>query len=104
MFSIYTISMLKSNSFRHGGTRKLRNIYLDHAASALVEQANPGAIHKLGVREKNKLEEARKIVANILQARRDEIIFTSGATESNNLAILGLIRNFREPHIITTNI
>ncbi|MDR3519452.1 MAG: cysteine desulfurase family protein [Candidatus Pacebacteria bacterium] len=79
-------------------------IYLDHASSALSEYANPGAIHELGVQEKNKLKEARKIIANILRARSSEIIFTSGATESNNLAILGLVQNFKNPHIITTNV
>ncbi|KKT18502.1 MAG: Cysteine desulfurase [Candidatus Nomurabacteria bacterium GW2011_GWB1_43_7] len=83
---------------------KSNKIYLDYAASALSLQANPGAIHDLGTTEKNKLENARTIIAKILYARNDEIIFTSGATESNNLAILGLVQNFKKPHIITTNI
>jgi len=69
--------------------KKLREVYLDHASSALADSANPGAIHELGVREKNKLENARKNVAEVLGAHSDEIVFTSGATESNNLAILG---------------
>ena len=84
--------------------KKQRKIYLDYASSALSASANPGAIHELGLKEKNKLEKARKIIAQTLGAHGDEIIFTSGATESNNLAILGLIHGFPRPHIVTTNI
>ena len=77
-----------------------RKIYLDYASSALAESANPGAIHELGVKEKDRLEEARARVARVLGAHSDEIIFTSGATESNNLVILGMPRG----HFVTTNI
>ncbi len=80
--------------------KKTRKIYLDYASSALSESVNPGAIHELGVQEKRKLEDARKNIADILGAHADEIVFTSGATESNNLAILGMPRG----HIVTTNI
>ncbi len=83
-------------------------MYLDYASSALSVSANPGSIHEFGVKEKSKLEQARKIVAKLLQGQSNEIIFTSGATESNNLAILGLIQNSitnsEVPHIVTTNI
>ncbi|KKQ03113.1 MAG: cysteine desulfurase NifS [Parcubacteria group bacterium GW2011_GWA2_36_24] len=108
--SIYTIFMPKSNKiskkiYPHTFQKvKGVGVYLDCASSALSQSANPGAIHELGVKEKNKLEEARRIIAKILKVRETEIIFTSGATESNNLAILGLIQNFKKPHIITTNI
>ena len=84
--------------------KKIRKIYLDCASSALSTSSNPGAIHELGVKEKNKLENSRSNIANILKAHNNEIIFTSGATESNNLAILGIVKNFKNPHIITTNI
>ena len=88
--------------------KSIKKIYLDYASSARPESSNPGAIHELGVKEKNKLENARAIVAHALNAHRDEIIFTSGATESNNLAIMGLAQNFKQysklPHIVTTNI
>ncbi len=87
---------------------KIRKIYLDYASGARTTEANSGAIHDLGVKEKNKLENARKKIAQILHAHANEIIFTSGATESNNLAILGLVQNFGKqfklPHIVTTNI
>lgn len=89
-------------------TKKTSRIYLDCASSALSISSNPGAIHELGVKEKNKLENARMTIANILNAHNNEIIFTSGATESNNLVILGLVQNLRQyfklPHIVTTNI
>lgn len=84
--------------------RKTHKIYLDHASAARKQEANPSAIHDLGVKEKQKLEEARLSVSGVLNAHKREIIFTSGATESNNLAILGLVQNFHKPHIVTTNI
>jgi cysteine desulfurase len=113
--------MPKSNGHRG---KKLKKIYMDYASSALASSANPGAIHILGVQEKSKLETARVKVARILSATPDEVVFTSGATESNNLAILGVAsqlqknsaalpasglrhgRNFSAtaPHIVTTNI
>ena len=101
--------MPKSNTKLNTSAKKNTDkIYLDYASSALAQSANPGAIHSPGVKEKNKLENARAVVAGILNAQADEIIFTSGATESNNLAILGLVQNFLQdhklPHIVTTNI
>ena len=73
-----------------------------------MKYPNPGAIHELGVKEKAKLERARATIARILGGQDDEIIFTSGASESNNLAILGIVQNFKRnfilPHIVTTNI
>ncbi|PIP69135.1 hypothetical protein CO033_02200 [Candidatus Nomurabacteria bacterium CG_4_9_14_0_2_um_filter_32_10] len=92
-----------------------KKIYLDYAAGV---KANPSSIHVLGLKAKKELENARRDVANILSARPDEIIFTSGGTESNNLAIQGIINTVkagpspkaqgpalaRIPHIITTNI
>lgn len=96
--------MPKSNLFRPSKGKKLNTIYLDYASSALLAEANPGGVHEIGIKEKNKLEDARATVAQILGAHSYEIIFTSGATESNNLAILGLVNNFKKPHIVTTNI
>ncbi|MFA6586153.1 MAG: cysteine desulfurase family protein [Candidatus Paceibacterota bacterium] len=88
--------MLKSNG----------KIYLDYAAGVV---SNPSSIHVLGVKAKNDLQSARNEVASILGARSSEIIFTSGGTESNNLAIQGVVLSWYEkmkavPHIITTNI
>ncbi len=92
--------MLKSNI-------RSRKIYLDYASGVV---ANPSTIHEEGRRAKNELENARSKVAHILHARSSEIIFTSGGTESNNLAIQGIVFAYRNkqrsilPHIITTNI
>ena len=79
-------------------------IYLDYSASV---SPNPSSIHAFGMEAKGKLEKARKEVAGILGARPSEIIFTSGGTESNNLAIQGAVYAWLGkglPHIVTTNI
>lgn len=64
-------------------------------------------VHDYGVFALAAVEHARGLVAEVIKARRDEVIFTSGATESNNLAILGLaeagIQSGRR-HLITTAI
>ena len=84
--------------------KKSNKIYLDYASGVLP---NPSGIHNVGVYAKKKLEDARKRVAAILNTRAKEIIFTSGGTESNNLAIQGVVLAYKGktlPHIITTNI
>ena len=99
---------------------KSNKIYLDYASATPVDSAvsivmakyskenfaNPSAIHDAGVKVKKILDESRKKVGEFLGAHHDEIIFTSGATESNNLAILGIVNATKEkiPHIVTTNI
>lgn len=63
--------------------------------------------HIWGTRAKQAVQQAREQIANVVNAKTDEVIFTSGATESNNLAILGLAAHMRKvgrKHIITTNI
>ncbi|MDO8659779.1 MAG: aminotransferase class V-fold PLP-dependent enzyme, partial [Candidatus Parcubacteria bacterium] len=94
--------MAKSN--KETMKNKAKSIYLDYMASVL---ANPSSIHQLGLEAKSKLQGARKKVAEVLNARMEEIIFTSGGTESNNLAIQGIVLSCSGkflPHIITTNI
>ncbi|MBI2475962.1 MAG: cysteine desulfurase [Candidatus Taylorbacteria bacterium] len=82
-----------------------KRIYLDCAATTPLDQrvlkvmlpyfgkkfGNPSSIHAEGVDAKKALEAARKSVGGILRARADEMIFTSGGTESNNLAIHGVL-------------
>jgi len=72
------------------------------------EFGNEGSrTHELGARSKQAVQRARDQVAAVVSAKRDEVIFTSGATESNNLAILGLRTAGRELgrlHIITSAI
>lgn len=103
----------------------MKEMYLDHAATSSVDPrvleamlpyfnsryANPSSFHTPGMHAKNAMADARAAIAKILNAREDEIVFTSGGTESDNLALLGTIRaarftvhGKRTPHIITTSI
>ena len=89
-------------------------IYLDHAAStpldprvkkemdAVKTYANPSALHQMGLEAKEIFHQARNKVAKILNCKAEEIIFTSGGTESINLAIKGIAK--RKGHIITSKI
>lgn len=71
-----------------------------------VEYGNPSSMHIKGVQAENYLRNARNTIAKQLKCESKEIIFTSGGTESNNLALLGLaLANKRAGnHIITTGI
>jgi cysteine desulfurase len=80
-------------------------IYLDHSASTpillpvweamkpyfLDQDANPASSHRPGQKARQALEDARELTASLLDAFPDEVIFTSGATEANNLAVFGLV-------------
>ena len=65
---------------------------------------NPSSLHSLGMRAEKEVKNARNVLAEILGVQDKEIFFTSGGTESNNLAILGYARanHRRGKHIITT--
>lgn len=63
-----------------------RRTYLDHAAGAA---GNPSSPHEEGRRAKRMLEDARTAIARLVEVQSDDVIFTSGATEANALAILG---------------
>ncbi|MBU1110726.1 cysteine desulfurase [Patescibacteria group bacterium] len=96
----------------------LNKIYLDYAAATPIDPevikamtpyfregfGNSASLHSFGQEAKEVLEESRSIIATALAARPKEIIFTSSATESNNLAIKGLLLANREKsgHIITS--
>lgn len=69
-----------------------RRIYFDYAAGVTP---NPSSPHEEGRRAKKMLEDARVTIARLVEVQPDDIIFTSGATESNALAILGHIRALR---------
>lgn len=74
----------------------------------LSVQGNPGALHDEGQEASRELEAARGRTARTIGAHADEIIFTSGGTEANNLAIIGtlrpLLREHGELHAITSAI
>lgn len=98
----------------------MERIYLDHAATspmhpAIVEKiipymtevfGNPSSIHHFGRQSRHALDEARQVAATSINAKSSEIIFTSGGTEADNLAILGAAYANRSKgnHIITTSI
>ena len=67
---------------------------------------NPSSLHRKGMEAERVLKEARATLAELLQVRQEEIFFTSGGTESNNLAIKGAAyrRRRRGGHIVTTRI
>jgi cysteine desulfurase len=97
-----------------------KKIYLDHAAATYVDPrvlevmspyfsaayANPSSFHAPGLEAKNAVTAARKKIAGILNCREPEILFTSGGTESDNLAVLGMPRAYQKNgrHVITSAI
>ncbi len=105
-------------------TLLMNRIYLDHAAATPINEevretiarhtqdtfGNPSSMHQEGVLASHVLETSRASVAAVLGVHTDEIIFTGSATESCNLAIMGVVRAWREahpdqtPHIITSTI
>jgi len=98
----------------------MKQIYLDNAATTKMDGkvvsamlpyfeqkfGNASSEHPIGQEAKNALDKSRRTIARAISARSDEIIFTSGGTESNNLALKGLFfENYPEKnHIITTKI
>ncbi len=100
-----------------------RRIYLDYASLTPIdarvqremelysraEYANPSSLYKEGVAAKKAIESARKRVGGFLNAHGDEITFTSGGTEANNLALEGACRaagrnGIEKPHLIISAI
>lgn len=93
-------------------------IYLDNAATTPLHQevfdammpylkeqyGNPSSIHRLGRLASKGIEKARRDVSNLINSDPDEILFTSGGTESNNTAIFGVLRKSNRRHIITSSI
>lgn len=93
-------------------------IYLDYAANTPVCEealqtfcdvsrrfvANPSSRHALGALAGECLNQASQTIAGILNVKTDEIVYTSGATESNNLAVRGIAKQYQSDgkHIITT--
>lgn len=98
----------------------MNRIYMDHSATTPVAPevleamlpyftekfGNASSLHSFGLEAKEALEASREKVAELLGAKPDEIIFTSGGTESDNLALKGIAYRNREKgkHIITTTI
>ena len=94
-------------------------VYLDYSATTPVDSevirtfskvcedywANPNSLHKEGVKANSLINAATEQIANILGVKPSEVIYTSGASESNNMAIKGICSKYqnRGKHIITTD-
>ena len=93
-------------------------IYLDNAASTVIhnevfqemipflkeQYGNPSSIHHSGRMASRAIQKARKQIANLISANPEEILFTSGGTESNNIALFGITHTNKGKHIITSSI
>ncbi len=95
-------------------------IYLDYSATSptskeVIESfntaclkyiGNPNSLHKLGIEANNMISEATKQIASLMGVKENEIIYTSGSSEANNLALKGIIERYknRGKHIITTSL
>lgn len=93
-------------------------IYLDYSATTPVNEevlntfdlvtrnyiGNPNSLHKLGTDAKKLIDAATKQIADILNVDSSEVIYTSGASEANNLAIKGICFKHHGKHIITTEL
>jgi len=96
----------------------MKEIYLDNAATTKVRAevkeemlkyledsyGNPGSFHSKGLEAKDAIEDARERISKLINAKPKEIIFTSGGTESINLALKGLVKAMKDKgnHIITS--
>lgn len=90
----------------HGATTPLREEVLEAMLPFLKEEyGNPSSIHAQGRKVRQAIEEAREKTAHVLSVEPLEIFFTSGATESNNIALRGTALNRKDRgHIITSSI
>lgn len=95
-------------------------IYFDNSATTRVSEkvleeviicckenfANASSLHRLGYESEKRVTQAKKDIATLINANEDEIYFTSGATESNNMAIFGICEAYKKrgKKIITTKI
>lgn len=95
-------------------------VYLDYSATTPVSKevldsyskccleyvGNPNSLHSLGTRSKMLMDQATNQVASLFGCKSSEVIFTSGASESNNLALVGITDFYRNrgKHIITTEL
>lgn len=96
----------------------MQAVYLDHAATSPVHPevietmaeiektffGNPSSIHRFGRDARKQVEQARATIAESIGAKENEIVFTSGGTEADNLAIIGTALKRKRGHIVTTAI
>lgn len=103
-----------------GHSAVTKEIYLDNAATTKVypsvcekmvevmskDYGNPSSLHMKGFAAEQYVKEARKTIASVMKVDEKEVVFTSGGTESNNMAIIGaaMANKRRGKHLITTSI
>ena len=93
--------------FDNGSTTKISEPVYEKLCDFLKNNfANPSSLHSIGFEAEKELIEARKKVANALNVTPDEIYFTSGGTEANNTAVLGIAEAYKKRgnKVITSNI
>ena len=93
--------------FDHAATTPLHPDVAQTMSTALTETfGNPSSIHQLGRQSRKVVDEARTVIAKSLSANDKDIIFTSGGTEADNLAIIGTALKYQDKgkHIITSSI
>ncbi len=89
----------------NSATTRVCTAAADAAYKLMTEQfGNPSSLHTLGFRAEQEVTAARKAVADLMGARPEQVIFTSGGTEANNLAIFGAVAAHPHDgkHIVTT--
>ena len=96
----------------------MKRIYLDHAATTYLDPrvkaamepyweiyfGNPSTLYKEGMEARNALTASRKKIASLIGANSDEIIFTNGGTESDNLAIFGVAKFFHPNYLFPSRL
>ncbi len=98
---------MSSLYFDNSATTKIKSEVLNEMLPYLKNEfGNPSSMYTLGRKAKKDIENARKRVANLINANSEEIYFTSGGSESDNTAIKGIAQSYKEKgnHIITTQI
>lgn len=98
----------------------MREIYLDNSASTKIDDnvleymfkiskenyGNPSSVHRIGQNSRKIMDEARELIAMFLKIKSRELVFTSSGSESNNLALRGVMKSnkYKGNHIISTKI
>jgi len=91
--------------FDNAATTRIRHEVVDEIKNCLLETyGNPSSTHSFGRSAKSKLENARKVIASYLNASPQEIIFTSGGTESDNMLIKCSVKDMGVTTIISSRI
>jgi len=116
--------LITNKTINDNGVNLMKKVYMDYGATTPVDPevtvamnpyfneiyGNASSTHSFGKSASDDIEKSRSYVASIIHAKPEEIIFTSGGTEADNLAIKGIAalhenkKNTKGPHIITTEI